>query len=241
MCCSRTDPEARCCALEEMRFVVREAVKVRGGFTLVELLLSTAIFSVIIGAAYAVFVAGLDLQEKADRRLLRLQSARFALARITEDLQSAAIFGTADTFLFEGFDGQGENERDDDAIDFASFSNASRVGDSPASDQCEIGYLIYADPERGTSILYRRLDATVDEDITEGGTYQELAEGVVSLNIEYYDGLSWEESFQSDRQLPERVRVTLGFAERADAPLVEYRAVIRLAHYSESEGAEGEE
>jgi len=216
-------------------------VKAKGGFTLVELLLSTAIFSVIIGVAYAVFSAGLDLQEKADRRLLRLQSARFALARITEDLQSAALFGKAETFLFEGVDGQDENGRADDSLDFLSLSNVSRREGLTASDQCEVGYLIYADPASGTSILYRRLDATVDEDVTEGGTYQELAEGVVSLDIEYYDGLAWQESFESDEELPERVRVTLGFADSADVPVVEYRAVVRLAHYSESEGAEGEE
>lgn len=219
-----------------------QRTKSNGGFTLIELLVSTTIFSIIIGAAYAVFTTGLNLKEKADSRLQMLQSARFALRRIREDLQSAAIFGKADTSLFEGTDGQSDNRTDDDTIDFLSFSNNLKSREQPGSDQCEIGYLIYTAPERGTSVLYRRVDLTPDEDITEGGTYQEIAEGVVALNIQYHDGVIWQESYQSDEELPEYVQVTLGLAARTDAgpAIMEYKAVIRLAQYSESKGTESE-
>lgn len=217
---------------------MRQKIKRSEGFTLIELLLGATIFSIIIGAAYAVFTTGLGLKEKADKRLLILQSARFTLRRMREDLQSAALFGRAETYLFEGIDGQDASGRDDDTIDFLSFSNNSKLNEYPASDQCEIGYLIYSDPERGIPILYRRADITPDDNITEGGTYLEIAEGVVSLNIEYYDGIAWQDNYQSSKELPQYVRVTIGLAASADkgVPVREYKAFIRLAQYSPAQG-----
>jgi len=211
----------------------------RNGFTLIELLTSAAIFSIIIGAAYAVFHAGLTMKERADARLVTLQGARFALERIREDLQSAALFGEADTYLFEGIDALGDDGADDDTLDFLTFANKRASGADAVCDQCEVGYCVYADPESGASALYRRIDTTVDEDVTAGGAYEAIADGVVSLNIEYFDGLLWNDEHTSDDELPERVRVTLGFSAPGTAgALTTHEAVIRLAHAGAAGGVE---
>lgn len=217
-------------------------MKRKEGFTLVELLLSIAILSIIVGAAYAVFTTGLDVKEKGDARLREAQSARFALSKMTEDLQSAVLVGKADTFLFDGSDGKSEDERDDDSLDFLSFSNDPHPGGTPAGDLCEIGYLVCPDEESGASILYRRVDVSPDDDTTEGGTYFALAEGIVGLNIEYYDGVIWEDSHRSDKELPERVRLTLAFGDwlNKEALARTYSAVVRLAQYLKAEEEESE-
>ena len=57
----------------------------------------------------------------------------------------------------------------------------------PASDLCEIGYLVDEDPEGQVLVLLRRDAFNVDEDFTKGGSLQEMARNVLEFKLTYQD------------------------------------------------------
>lgn len=85
------------------------------------------------------------------------------------------------------------------------------------------------------SFLWQRRDPVPDEYPLAGGIATPVAEGIVALKIEAYDGLEWHREWDSDdRGLPEAVRVTLiasGHRNGDDlwtAPMAHLRTVIAI-------------
>lgn len=191
-----------------------------GGFTLLELLVATAIFAIVIAAAYSLFDASRSLTSRAEFSAQMFQSARSSLQAIEEDLRGAVMPGTAyDT----GFIGATSGS-DKEPLDKLEFVSVNRYTGAPHDvnetnvvrgiDLSKVYYWIEPDTKKAAHGLVRErpLELTPpsgpmhrDEDITE------IARDVVFINFRYYDGSDWLDSWDSTqtRKLPKAVEVTV--------------------------------
>lgn len=191
------------------------------GFTLIELVISAALMSMILGAAYACFRSSVSSQKLVDTRAEIFQNARVALALMSADLRSARALSK--DFELVGMHREiGEVTADN--IDFATSYTPRRPHEA---DFCETSYFLERDRESGRLALWRRRDATPDDEPLAGGTREEIATGVIGLSFEYYDGFEWFDEWgdaEGSRKkqtsvleqpnlfgMPEAVRITLWF------------------------------
>ena len=219
------------------------------GFTLIELVISSALMAMILAAAYLVLSACLSSQKLIEPRLDVVQTARVALAIMTADLRGACP-------LAKDYDFLGTHrmlgEIETDSLDFATHNYTPRR--PREGDYCQESFFVDKDAETGELCLWRRRNPVIAFDPLSGGMREEIARGVRRLQFEYYDGLDWYDDWgaQDNRKqqsslryhgnlsgMPEAVRITLWLesaqaqptaaAEKASAepPLV-FQTVARL-------------
>lgn len=190
------------------------------GFTLIEIVISTAVMSLILVSAYLCLNSGVLSQRLVEGRTEAVQSARVALALISADLRAACPLTPEIQFL--GMRRLVEDVEADN-LDFATHNYSSRRAHE--TDFCEVSYFLAREPESGKLSLWRRRDATIDDEPLEGGSREEIVRGVRGIRFEYYDGYDWYTEWgDSERRgkreaseldppnlsgMPEAVRVTL--------------------------------
>jgi len=160
------------------------------GFTLLEVLVSMVILVIIMAALYSAYTTNVEAIQIARQNGEVHQTARIVLDRITKDLQSALIQVSVPSEKIKlGLVGEDReiNGRRADRMDFTTVTHLPLTEKGPASDLCEIGYLIEEDPEDKSLVLLRRDDPSVDEDFTKGGSLQEIARNVLEFNLTYQD------------------------------------------------------
>jgi type II secretion system protein J len=199
----------------------------RRGFTLMEMVISIALMTLILGAGYACLRSGILSQNLIHQRTDAFQNARVALNLIASDLRAACRLSSE--FEFLGMSREiGADEADN--LDFATRRYSPQA--SGEADFCETSYFLRKSPRSGLLTLFRRRDASPDRDPLAGGVEEPLAEGIKSLRLEYYDGYEWFDEWgdpQGKRKgqpdlrgrsnlsgLPEAVRITL--AVRVGSP-----------------------
>jgi len=168
-------------------FVQGEDLK---GFTLLEVLVSMAILVIIMAALYSAYTTNVEAIQIARQNGEVHQTARIVLDRMTKDLQSALIQvrGSSEKIKLGlvGADREVDGRRADH-IDFTTVTHMPLTEKGPASDLCEIGYLVDEDPEAQVLVLLRRDAFSVDEDFTKGGSLQEMARNVLEFKLTYQD------------------------------------------------------
>lgn len=194
----------------------------QSGFTLIEVVISSALMAIIIVSAYLCFSASMSAKKAMEPRLEVIQNARVAMALISADLRSACPLDKDSQFI--GMHRMlGETAADN--LDFATHHFTPRK--PREGDFCETSYYLDANPETGRLSLWRRQNPTIAPDPLSGGMKQEIAQDVAGLRFEYFDGFDWYDSWGDadgrDKQqfsqkeqpnlsgMPEAVRVTLWF------------------------------
>ena len=198
-------------------------------FTLIELVISAAVMSLILGASYLCLISGVSGQRLIETRADATQRARVALAIVSADLRSACSVFKGSPFM--GMDRLvGEVEADN--LDFATHNYAPKT--PTQGDYCEVSYFLSKDQQTGQWALYRRRDPTPDDEPIAGGTREEIIRGLSGLRFEYYDGFEWFDEWgdPDDRGkaanslqyqpnlegMPEAVRITLWLETAARKP-----------------------
>ncbi len=188
------------------------------GFTLIEVVISSALMAMIIVSAYLCLSASISGRRLTEPRLEVIQNARVAMALMSADLRSACPLDK-DSELVGMQRKLGDIEADN--LDFATHNYTPRH--PREGDFCEESLYLGTDPETGQVSLYRRRNPTIAPDPFSGGSKEEIARGVLGLRFEYYDGLDWYGEWgnvegkaqYSNRQranssgMPEAVRITL--------------------------------
>jgi type II secretory pathway component PulJ len=189
-------------------------------FTLVEVMISSALMALILVSAYLCLGAGFSAQKLIDPRAEIIQNGRVALALMSADLRAACPLSKSDDFI--GVTRTlGDIEADN--LDFATHNYTPRH--AREGDFCQESFYLDKDLETGQFSLWRRRNPTIALDALSGGSKEEIAKDVVGLKLEYYDGLDWYDSWDEDKSaekkqnstreknnlsgLPEAVRITL--------------------------------
>jgi len=201
--------------------------KKNSGFTLLEVLIGTAILSMMVFMIWQVSTTTLDSQDRVQRRDLVYQMARVAIERLTDDLNMAFLVSNKDLvgMTKEGSKIEtafvGDDKGNMDMLNFNSFSHWRMFRNIRESDQCEIGYYVEQDEEeREYYRLMRRESPYLDDDIEEGGKAFPVAEGIQAFEASYYDGRAqdWTENWNSrevdqKNKMPRAVRLKLSFPD----------------------------
>jgi general secretion pathway protein J len=190
------------------------------GFTLLELLVATAIFAVVMSAAYALLGSGRDVSARAEVRAQVLQTARAALRTIEDDLRGAVMSGSAfDTGLI-GTTGEADGLPADTlevvAVNF--WPDRSPDPSLMPVRKCDLSRLAYRveDGSKSTTtkrgLVRERLPvlspATVYSNQDEN--IEEISPDVVGLDIRYFRD-NWEETWDTTtkRVLPKVIEIAV--------------------------------
>ena len=207
-------------------------------FTLVELLVAMTIGVIIMGACYTSLRTVLDADEAVGGRCALSQEGRRALDEMAGAMRAAlTVGGSGAQFVGE------DAERDglpDDRVTFYTVSDRPARLDEVESDIYEVSFFVVRDEETGEGSLARRKDPGVDDDFNNGGILTQIAMDVVGLDVEYYDGLSWQDEWTPDEStgIPEAMRVSIVLADPAsgEQSTVMETTVVVMATGGVSEG-----
>lgn len=189
--------------------------RIRGGFTLLELLTATAMFAVIVVALYTVFYGALRMRERAHDTFEERLPQDALIALLWRDLSCAPVPAgiLAGAFLGEKIEEGGQR------MDRLEIYTASAVVDEndPWGDLRKVALFTEtpedADEVEGRDLLRettRNLLASTEEEPEE----QRLLHGLESLEFQYYDGEEWQDSWDSttrENALPLAVRIQIRF------------------------------
>ncbi len=204
----------------EISVLVRPGQAHSSGFTLIEVMISSALMALILVSAYLCLGAGFSAQKLIEPRAEIIQNGRVALALMSADLRAACPLSKSDDFL--GMTRTVGNIEADN-LDFATHNYTPRH--AREGDFCQESFYLDKDLETGQFSLWRRRNPTIALDALAGGSKEEIAKGVVGLKLEYFDGTDWYDSWgevkspgkpqTSTREqnnlsgLPDAVRITL--------------------------------
>jgi prepilin-type N-terminal cleavage/methylation domain-containing protein len=196
-----------------------------GAFTLLELVVATVIFTIVLAAAYSLFDSARSVTSRAEFRAQLFQSARAALQAVEDDLRGAVLpaphVNDPTEMAFIGTDGGSEKEPLD-KIEFISINRhtAAKYDVNATTDvvrgidMTKSTIWIEQDTKKKAHGLVRERPLELappsgpvhrDEDIVE------IAPEVVYLNFRYFDGSDWLTSWDSaqTRKLPKAIEVTV--------------------------------
>ncbi len=195
------------------------------GFTLLEILVATAIFGAVVSASYALLGSGQAVSSRAEARARVFQTARAAFRAVEADLRGAVMSGSAFDTGLVGTSGASNGVPADtlELVAVNSFPNRSpdpaalpgrkidlsrviyRIEDGKTSPSIPMGLV----RERQAMLTDRTVYANRDENT------EEIAPDVVGLEFRYF-GDSWEESWDSTtrRKLPKAIEVAIYIGAR---------------------------
>lgn len=200
------------------------------GVTLVEIMVATAILSMVGVMIYVSFDQVARSTRDVEASQDRYHEVQVALSVISRDLASAYIskhVNPSDPVTEYAF--IGEDRSPVDRLDFFSFSHRRTIRDSHESDQCEVGYYGATDTEDPTKTnLIRRISPIIDEEPRRGGQRLILVRHVEEFDVTYYDRTQeqWVEFWDTTQvstgqpdKLPDQVRIVLALPEHEDKTL----------------------
>ena len=194
----------------------------RRAFTLVELVLALAACAVLLVAIYGLFAKAVRLRDHAMERTRESRVKARAAGVIRNDLRNAIVSGGTLAVTLEGTQ-QGGSGNFPGYLKFTTTTTPD-VNEIPDADVQQVEYYVIADPDaaaQNAGLLVRttsrHLLATPPEDPVE----EPLLTGVEAMEVAFYDGTSWQNSWQVSAEattLPEAVRVRIRPARSADSP-----------------------
>lgn len=193
----------------------------RAGVTLLEVLVASAVLSMIALMIYTAFDHTGRIRERLGGRQERDHVARVALNKISHDFRSAflsAHMNTVPTLVASKTAMVGRDESPGDRVDMTTFTHRRMVRGTHEGDACEVGYRVEA--RRGADRVYdllRRESPRIDADPLRGGTVDVLVPDIQTFNLRYYDPTidQWIDSWDTTQatgqfwRLPSRVRINL--------------------------------
>src|SRR3990172_3691670 len=201
---------------------MKQLIKNIHGFTLMEVLIATAILAIVLSIVYGSFVQTKRVIARAEGSVDELRGVRVSFNRMMWDLSMAFLSKqdpdqTDQTDVNTIFVGTNDFAAGypNDSIDFTSYANRIRNKDARESDQTEVGYYLNRNFE-GDTVLMKREKRQIDKKPLEGGKSFELSEDVVGLNFRYLDQGAWVDSWDSrvSKAIPEAVEITLIIKDR---------------------------
>jgi type II secretion system protein J len=192
--------------------LARAAGSSRRGFTLVELIVAVIVGTVVAGATTTAISTLVRGKNRATARHEAFRRAETAVSRMAMDLQAVIrdkdLAGCRVLITDSGATGVGGAESDSLLVFTRSIVPVRGAEGVPEGSDREVQYKLFPG-ERGMSVLWRRVQAGVDDYSDAGGVASPVVDGVVSLSIRAADSATWFDAWDSDSSgFPHAVSVT---------------------------------
>lgn len=204
--------------------------RAQSGFTLLELILAMLMAAMLSLALYGAMRSAIQARRSAQRAVQATRAGSIAMEIICHDLENAFPPPQTDPNAtnvpltmagpFQGSHQSGGGGDNDDLI-FSTLSHDEFATDNgPLSEGiCTVEFYIKSDPSG--PILVRRITRNVLAPTQTPGTEELLCRNVRSFSVQYFDGASWQPTWDSTQLgdvLPPAVSVSI-VIEDPTAPL----------------------
>ncbi|MFQ5706611.1 MAG: prepilin-type N-terminal cleavage/methylation domain-containing protein [bacterium] len=185
-------------------------MKDESGFTLVEVLLATAIMAVILTVLYTLFSNLMTVFGYHQNENQIHEDGVLALSQITEEISCAFLSESNKKIVFVG---------DENGLHF--FTTSTPEARAQAGDLKERTYGLEPDPRSPSGLFLLK------------GNDDRVAAHLKRIRFQYYDGQHWMNAWDSriSNQLPAGVQVSLYFVDKR-GQVVPLRAVVKVALHS---------
>lgn len=208
-------------------------LKLKTGFTLLEVLLSMALFSIIALTTIKQITLIRNTKDTAFKDVDLYSNSRAALIAMESDIHQAfhvlrpdlgedaqqALTNNA-TVAHTLFDGRKAE------LIFTSLSHRNYFAGKRESEQTEISYFLQSNRKSNYSTLMKREASRIDDNLYEGGEIYTLLENVLSLEFQYFDTKTqkWQDVWNSDGgafrdRFPSSIKIKLEIAGGKNKPL----------------------
>ena len=189
------------------------------GFTLLEMLVATAMIAVLAGSFYATLRTAFKARDSSDAAIKPIRKAELALELLREDLQSAMV---PRGLLAGPLLGQDSIDASGQANDYVSVHCAVGAADKSGRPGDVRKVDLFCEKPEGTAenCLVRYLVWNLLAPQTQELIREVICRNVYAFNIRYFDGVDWQDSWDSVVQgdvLPLAVEVTIQLASEQDA------------------------
>jgi len=199
------------------------------GFTILEILLAVTLGAVILSALYWSYAAVVR-----STRSYRAVSDLYQTARIVLDTMAREISGAfqplraGEDLLFQAKD-EWFSGLEADRLSMVTTTCLQGGAEEVGYDAFEVSYFRGHGDQAGMLLMLRSPYFNLEEPFEEGEEIV-LAEGVRSLNFEYYDGEEWLETWDPEEQegLPFAVRITIGLGSKEEKEPLRFSTVASL-------------
>ena len=185
--------------------------------------MALAITGIIMASLYASLRIAFRARAAAEAAAEPLRTAELALGLLRPDLESAMLPRGILTAPFTGTDGMGAGGQPADALEFCSlgdpgeFAQAAEAGTSASVPsevrKVRVELVPYAGPDGSEQYaLVRSVTTNLLSPVQQEPDREVLCRGVTALNVRYFDGLSWQDSWDSttlDNNIPSAVEMTI--------------------------------
>lgn len=212
----------------------------RRGFTLIELLVAGVMAAIVLGAI-TLSLSQLGSSKAISRQRLEAYSrCDMAMRTLRKDiittLRRGDLFHTRVLISDSTHRFQGEVMDKDELLLFDGTLRANKEIDFNGEGM-EYETQFRIETNDVSSALWKRRDAILDDNPIGGGMATPISNGVIALQFEAFDGISWFTAWDSDEYgMPHALRITVTASgmdskEEIDAPLVTLRTVVPLDRY----------
>ena len=178
----------------------------QAGFTLMEVMFATMAFALILLVMQMTFSGALGLRNRMQKRVDQHSALTQAMSIMKRDLENMIVTGG---LMAEGIicTEMGSPDMPDDQLEF--YSTTAVVSDQfPWGDVQKVGYLLGVDPIQtvttnlGQALMRMSLNTLPLEANEEPPVETLMLDNVRSLQFEFFDGLQWLQTWDSNVNEP---------------------------------------
>lgn len=203
------------------------------GFTLIEIMLATAILGMVLLMLAGSFHAVAGSKPHGENRIAIDQAARTILAQISDELRGAVQTPFIQSRVLLTGNARMNNGLPMDTFTVSTLDPGHRGSLEGFGPEDIVGYVTAPNPDRRGWFLLKRVQYSSllsKPPTVENAGAVVLANNLVSLHIRYFDGDSWSESWNSTklppgRSLPVQIAIDLKLGSTSGAPLALSTAV----------------
>lgn len=182
------------------------------GFTLIEMLVATAVSSVILVMVYTAYASIIKSVNQGKIASQYFEEINMIIRRIDSDILNTYWNENSKNINFISTVEGNSSRLNFVTGEFKSNRMILSVKDNfPTSDIHEVGYYLKVDSKTGKNNLIRRSEVHYDDSPLDGGTEEVILNNVESIKFEFKYRSDWTNTWDSREQkrLPSGIKTTL--------------------------------
>lgn len=193
------------------------------GFTLVEVLVATAIIVTIVSMVYGSYFATSKSTQAYNAKMDCLHEARKAIAQMARQIRGSYA-GAVDTLpqpagtmhqkvnaIPENTTNYFEGNQDNPSGEILHLITSNAISPGQNSPQGLFDVIYRLDKRAGTLFLSQTRFVGVSKEAAQRKSWHQLAKGIRSLNLRFFDGRQWQNTwdFKENKKLPCAIRIKI--------------------------------